>query len=74
MTDLLQELSDYSARGLRSRARLARASEARAGCSPRDAMLTVGKMTLYRYRPQSDQPMRPTVFIVYALVNRPDMA
>ena len=74
MTDIFSELADFSARGLRSRQRLAKASEARAGCSPRDAMLSVGKMTLYRYRSQSDAADRPALLIVYALVNRPDMA
>lgn len=46
------------------------------GATPREALYTEDKLTLYHYTPQSaplDAPVAP-ILIVYALVNRPYMA
>jgi polyhydroxyalkanoate synthase len=44
-----------------------------AGCSARDAVLRVGKLTLYRYRATAAPARAAPLLIVYALVNRPTM-
>ena len=45
-----------------------------AGATPRDAIFSKERMVLYRYRNPSRAPDFTPVLIVYALVNRPEMA
>jgi polyhydroxyalkanoate synthase len=52
---------------------LSAARGAAPGCSARDAVLHLGKLTLYRYRPLAAAAPVPPLLIVYALVNRPTM-
>ncbi len=55
-------------------AALAAASHCAAGCSHKEPVWQIGKLTLYRYRPIA-KPAAGSVplLIVYALVNRPYM-
>jgi polyhydroxyalkanoate synthase len=43
------------------------------GSTPRDALYTQGKVTLYRYRSGAKASRRPRVLIIYAQVNRPSV-
>jgi polyhydroxyalkanoate synthase subunit PhaC len=54
-------------------AALAAASHSAAGCSQKEAVWQLGKMTLYRYRPIARPAGGVPLLIVYALVNRPYM-
>src|SRR5262249_21948876 len=54
-------------------ARLAQARDVQVGCSPKRAVFTVGKTTLYEYQPLPEAPRvaRPPLLVCFALVNRP---
>ena len=77
--ELLERLASESsavARRLdRGIAAVRAAGDARAGCTPRDVVHRDGKTSLYRYRPLVSTPLAsPPLLIVYALVNRPEIA
>lgn len=52
-------------------ARLRAAREVRIGCSPKEAVWSCGKTTLYRYAPLAARPSARPLLICFALVNRP---
>ena len=52
---------------------LSAARAAEPGCSARDAVLRIDKLTLYRYRAIAAPARAAPLLIVYALVNRPTM-
>lgn len=60
-----------SARGLGT---LRRLGDVRPGATPREAMMRVDGVVLYRYRASAARADAKPLLIVYALVNRPDMA
>lgn len=71
---LAQESGDVARRLERSIDALRAAGDARAGCTPREVVHRDGMTTLYRYQPVVETPAKPPLLIVYALVNRPEIA
>jgi polyhydroxyalkanoate synthase subunit PhaC len=52
-------------------AQLRKAREVRVGCSPKEALWSCGKTTLYRYAPLAARRRSRPLLICFALVNRP---
>ena len=69
----MDELAQFKLRCARALQTVAALSEVVPGCTPRDALYTQGKVTLYRYRSGTQVGRRPRVLIVYAQVNRPSV-
>ena len=71
------EMQEFSQRVSRGIAALASAGNVTIGSAPKDAIFSLDKLTLYRYRPVESVPdpdrVRVPVLICYALVNRPYM-
>jgi polyhydroxyalkanoate synthase len=71
---IARELLEFNARLARGLGTLAQLGDVQAGISPRTEVYREDKVVLYRYQPQSAQPLPVPVLICYALVNRPYMA
>ena len=52
---------------------LANAKQVAPGCTPRDAVYSEDKITLYRYKAGEAFASGPAILICYALINRPSM-
>lgn len=76
-SELAAVTGDFMRRMSQGLAALANAGEVTVGCSPKDAVYSEDKVTLYRYRPSEvvapELRVRTPVLICYALVNRPYM-
>lgn len=70
---LLGELCEFQERLARGFSNLSEIDDIDVGVTPRDAIYTENKLTLYRYRPLVSNPHPVPLLIVYALVNRPYM-
>lgn len=72
-----REMQDFSQRVSRGLTALASVGDVAIGGAPKDAVLSIDKLTLYRYRPVAgvadQERVRVPVLICYALVNRPYM-
>jgi polyhydroxyalkanoate synthase len=66
-------LAELTARVTETLARLSQLRTLEVGCSPKRAVFSVGKTTLYEYLPLSGVPPRavPPLLLCFALVNRP---
>ncbi len=72
--DAGREIADLERRLATALGALRKLPAARPGATPRDAIMHLDGITLYRYQgPRGAEP-RPPLLIVYALVNRPEMA
>jgi polyhydroxyalkanoate synthase len=68
------EISDYRKRSIEVAKLMRGQSEVRAGATPRDAVMTLDSVTLYHYRAPPMPQHRVPILLVYALVNRPEIA
>ena len=69
-----QEFSDLASQLSNGMKTLRDARDVQLGASERQAVFQVDKVVLYRYKARHRAPLSTPVLVVYALVNRPDMA
>ncbi len=70
---ILQEVTDFSAKLASGYATLREVGDVDVGVTPKEAVYKEDKLVLYRYKPRVEKPLRIPVLVVYALVNRPYM-
>ncbi|HEY5720192.1 MAG TPA: class III poly(R)-hydroxyalkanoic acid synthase subunit PhaC [Gammaproteobacteria bacterium] len=70
---LLEEVQLFQRRLAEGVGKLREIGAVEVGATPREALYSEGKLTLYRYAPARPRPELGPLLIVYALVNRPYM-
>lgn len=68
-TDFIKEMADMSQKVLKSYDTLKEIKDVEIATSPKTAVYTEDKLTLYRYNRDTDATLKTPVLIIYALVN-----
>ena len=71
---IAREAAAFQAAAAQAAARLCELRDVAPGATPREAVFHRDKLVLYRYRSANQHAASAAILIVYALVNRPDMA